>query len=226
MSNTIIMRTPPVSSDIVATPEPGTKVDGQKLSSKDKALTGYLEIILGPMYSGKTTRLVQHFKKFSYIGYNVAVINYIADIRYTETLLSTHDQIMLPCTFAETLDSVKSITHTADVILINEGQFFEDIYDQVKDLVENRNKIVYICGLDGDFKRNKFGRLLDLIPYCDNVSKLWSLCAYCKNGTPGIFSHRISQETTQVVIGSDNYAPLCRVCYLKRQDNIGHRKTL
>ena len=194
MNDTTIMRTTPTS---------------------DVVLKGYLEIILGPMYSGKTTRLVQHYKKFSYIGYNVVVINYVADTRYNETLLSTHDKIMIPCTFAETLESVKSITNAADVVLINEGQFFEDIYEEVLDLVENHNKIVYICGLDGDFKRNKFGRLLDLIPYCDKVSKLVSLCAYCKNGSPGIFSHRITQETMQIVIGSDNYVPLCRSCYTK-----------
>jgi thymidine kinase len=80
-------------------------------------------------------------------------------------------------------------------------------------MVENHHKSVYICGLDGDFKRQKFGQILDLIPYCNRVEKLNSLCAICKNGKPGIFSHRITQEKDQVVIGSDNYQPLCRTCY-------------
>jgi thymidine kinase len=174
---------------------------------------GYLELILGPMFSGKTTRLVQHYKKFSYIGRKVAVINYADDTRYHESLLSTHDKIMIPCVFARTLASVKDTIENSDVVLINEGQFFEDIYEAVLEMVEVNHKSVYICGLDGDFKRNKFGRLLDLIPYCDEISKLTSLCAYCKNGTPGIFSHRITNETSQVVIGTDNYVPLCRNCY-------------
>jgi thymidine kinase len=180
---------------------------------------GYLELILGPMFSGKTTRLVQHYKKFSYIGRKVAVINYADDTRYHDSLLSTHDKIMIPCIFTRTLEAVKETTDAADVILINEGQFFEDIYESVLEMVEIQNKVVYICGLDGDFKRNKFGRLLDLLPHCDEIIKLSSLCAYCKNGTPGIFSHRISNETSQVVIGVDNYVPLCRSCYSKNNVN-------
>jgi len=174
---------------------------------------GYLELILGPMFSGKTTRLVQHYKKYSYICKNVAVINYADDTRYHDSLLSTHDKIMIPCVFAKTLASVKETIDAADVILINEGQFFEDIYEAVLEMVEVCHKIVYICGLDGDFKRNRFGRLLDLVPYCDEITKLSSLCAYCKNGTQGIFSHRITGETSQVVIGTENYVPLCRNCY-------------
>jgi thymidine kinase len=177
--------------------------------------SGYLEIILGPMFSGKTTRLVQHYKKYSYIGRTVLVINYADDKRYHDSLLSTHDKIMIPCVFARTIASVNELIQSADVILINEGQFFEDIYETVLEMVENQYKIVYICGLDGDFKRNKFGRLLDLIPYSDEITKLSSLCAWCKNGAPGIFSHRITNETDQVVIGADNYVPLCRACYKK-----------
>ena len=68
-------------------------------------------------------------------------------------------------------------------ILINEGQFFPDLYESVKWLVNEKKKYVTICGLDGDFKRAKFGTLLDLIPLCDNVTKLTSLCVSCKNGT-------------------------------------------
>ena len=165
------------------------------------------------MFSGKTTSLVQHYKNYSYIGRNVVVVNHADDTRYNDALLSTHDKIMIPCIFAHTVYSVKDAILAADVILINEGQFFSDIYESVVDMVENHNKVVYICGLDGDFKRNKFGRLLDLLPFCDEFTKLSSLCAWCKNGTPGIFSHRITTETSQVVIGADNYVPLCRKCY-------------
>ena len=75
------------------------------------------------------------------------------------------------------------------------------------------NKKVYICGLDGDFERKKFGQILDLIPMCDKVTKLTSLCSQCKDGTPGIFSMRLTNETAQTVVGSDNYIPVCRKCY-------------
>jgi thymidine kinase len=74
-------------------------------------------------------------------------------------------------------------------------------------------KKVYIAGLDGDFERKRFGNLLDLVPLCDKVTKLTSLCSLCKDGTPGIFSYRLSQEKQQMLIGSDNYIPVCRHCY-------------
>lgn len=183
--------------------------------------SGYLGIILGPMFSGKTTRLIQLYKTRSYIGKRVVVINYIADTRYDETMLSTHDHITIPCLFVEDLREMWENSenphwrtiHSADTILINEGQFFKNLFNTVLEMVEKEKKEVYICGLDGDFKRSIFGELLQLIPYCDSVEKLNSLCANCRDGTPGIFSYRISSEEHQVVVGSDNYQPLCRNCY-------------
>ena len=174
---------------------------------------GYLEIILGPMFSGKTTRIIQIYKEYTYIQKNICVINYAGDKRYDSSLLSTHDKTMIPCVNAETLDSVLHEWLGCDVIIINEGQFFADIYETVLYMVDDLGKKVYICGLDGDFKRNKFGRLLDLIPHSNAVQKLNSLCAICKNGKKAIFSKRVSQESDQVVIGSDNYIPLCRGCF-------------
>jgi thymidine kinase len=103
---------------------------------------------------------------------------------------------------------------SADVILINEGQFFPDLEEFVRTMLSQGKKI-YVCGLDGDYERKKFGQILDLIPICDKVIKLTSLCTICKDGTPGIFSKRISSETEQKVIGSKNYIPVCRKCYEK-----------
>lgn len=99
-----------------------------------------------------------------------------------------------------------------DVILINEGQFFPDLYEVIQQLLSLCKKI-YVAGLDGDFERNKFGSLLDLIPICDKVYKMNSLCGICKDGTPGIFSKRLSCEKEQTVVGSTNYIPVCRNCY-------------
>ena len=180
-----------------------------------ESVSGYLELWLGPMFSGKTTQLIQIYKKFTYIGKRVVVINYAADTRYHETLLSTHDQVMIPCKQAMTLSEAKEAMTAADVILINEGQFFPDLYDTVLEYVERHNKMVFICALDGDFQRNRFGRVLDLIPFCDRVSKLHALCSQCRDGSPALFSHRITCEEGQVVIGSDNYVPLCRSCYVR-----------
>lgn len=192
---------------------------------------GYLEIILGCMYAGKTSKIVEIYKQCKFCNISVTVINHSIDNRYDEELLSTHDKIKIPCIKTDRLfdiwidnfDMEHNVQHiprikeqfqiaSSSVILINEGQFFPDLEDFVKKLLEHGKK-VYVCGLDGDFERKKFGQILDLIPLCDKVTKLTSLCNLCKNGTPGIFSKRITSEKTQTVVGSDNYIPVCRHCY-------------
>jgi thymidine kinase len=192
---------------------------------------GYLELILGPMFSGKTSRLVEIYKQCKFCNISVTVVNHTIDNRYDDELLSTHDKVKIPCMKTERLldlwcesihleEDIEIIPRSKDkikiriseVILINEGQFFPDLEEFVR-LLLNDGKKVYICGLDGDFERKKFGTILDLIPLCDKVTKLTSLCSLCKNGTPGIFSMRLTNETDQTVVGSENYIPVCRKCY-------------
>jgi len=203
--------------------------DNTNMSSPHQS--GYLELFIGPMYASKTTRLVEIYKQCKFCNISVTVINHTIDNRYDDELLSTHDKVKIPCIKTERLSDVwtnsidieedlntsprvqdKFKVGKSDVILINEGQFFEDLYEVVVEMLK-RDKKVYICGLDGDFERKRFGTILDLIPLCDKVTKLTSLCSLCKNGTPGIFSMRLTNETDQTVVGSDNYIPVCRKCY-------------
>lgn len=184
---------------------------------------GYLSMYVGPMYSGKTSKILDLYKQFQFCNVKTAVINFGEDTRYSETMLSTHDKTMIECIMCKTLTEEFPIgtlwgnakIANIDVFLINEGQFFPDIVEWVKTAISSPyNKRVYICGLDGDFKRNPFGNWLDLIAHSDEVHKLTSICHTCRN-KPAIFSHRITNETQQKVIGSDAYIPLCRGCYEK-----------
>jgi thymidine kinase len=192
--------------------------------------TGYLEIIIGPMFSSKTSTLLEIYKKCKFCNISVSIINHSIDQRYHNTMVSTHDKIMAPCIQANKLSEIwlndnidnelvdndsYTLLQNSGVILINEGQFFSDLYEVVVDML-NKNKKVYICGLDGDFERKKFGSVLDLIPLCDKVTKLTSLCSLCKDGTPGIFSMRLTKEREQTVVGSENYIPVCRKCYTNK----------
>ena len=209
-------RSPSRSASPSKKSEPITQIHAETETKKSKK-KGYLELILGPMFSGKTSTLKKIYDQCMYCNIPVMVINYSADKRYsTDDVMSTHDKIMIPCimanTIAEILDNYGEKLSKTEVILINEGQFFADI-EYVISLVEEMHKRVYICGLDGDFKKHKIGSLFELIPYCDNICKLKSLCSECRDGTPGLFSYRITNEVSQVVIGVDNYKPLCRVCY-------------
>jgi thymidine kinase len=219
------------------------------MSSMSQNVTGYLELIIGPMYSGKTSKLLEIYKQCKFCDINVAVINYAEDVRYHDEMLSTHDKVMIPCVQCTDLPTVEECIKLCEtmsyldrnnecsdtfkkkyktyskisskdtkVILINEGQFFGNLKEFVIEMLY-KNKKIYISGLDGDFKREKFGQILDLIPLCDKVTKLTSLCSICKDGTPGIFSLRLSEEEQQKVIGSDNYIPVCRKCYILKSQN-------
>ena len=178
--------------------------------------SAYLEVILGPMFSGKTSKLLEIYKQYEYCKISTLVINHQMDTRYHQTMLSTHNKEMIPCVQCDTLmglpDTLTQEIDSCQAILINEGQFFPDLLCFVERMMAN-NKKVYVAGLDGDFKRNRFGQMLDLIPLCDKVVKLKSLCGKCRNGQVAIFSMRITEENTQTLIGSDNYMPVCRGCY-------------
>lgn len=186
--------------------------------------TAYLELVIGPMFSGKTSKIIDIYKKAKFCEKNVVVINYTYDQRYSKTELSSHDKIMIPCTQTTSLNSLFDLkTKTGnidisklDIILINEGQFFNDLFPWVSYIIENYPIHIYICGLDSDYKKQKFGQILDLVPICDKITKLTSWCAICRNGTPGIYSHRVSNEQEQLVIGNDNYISLCRKCYKEK----------
>jgi len=182
------------------------------------------------MFSSKTSTLLEIYKKCKFCNISVSIINHSIDQRYHNTMVSTHDKIMAPCIQANKLSEIwlntgldnsavdndsYTLLQNSDVILINEGQFFSDLYEVVVDML-NKNKKVYICGLDGDFERKKFGSVLDLIPLCDKVTKLTSLCSLCKDGTPGIFSMRLTKEREQTIVGSENYIPVCRKCYTSK----------
>ena len=183
--------------------------------------SGYLELFIGPMFSGKTSKLIELYKQYKFCNIPVLVINHSIDNRYTDSTntnktnnmveLSSHDKITIPCLQIEKLLDIE-VNFETKIILINEGQFFADLY-QFTVLMLEQNKTIYISGLDGDFKRQKFGEILDLIPLCDKVTKMQSLCSLCKNCCPGIFSLRLTKEQQQTLIGVDNYIPVCRNCY-------------
>ena len=176
-------------------------------------MSGYLEVIVGPMFSGKTSYLIDVYKNHQGSSQTLKVINYSLDTRYDSEMLSSHDLVKIPCCFTASLENEYESCKESDIILINEGQFFPDLKKYVFALVEEHHKTVYICGLDSDFQRNKFGELLDLIPYSNKITKL---NARCECGGDAIFSHRIVDSTDQVLIGSTNYQPLCRECYHKK----------
>jgi thymidine kinase len=189
-----------------------------------------LEIIMGPMFSGKTEMLIEIYnKEFNNIqtlseifqdNQEIIAFNYYKDTRYGDNIISSHNGKKIPSINIQTLseifqnDKFEKLTH----IFINEAQFFPDLKITIIKLVEQHNKHVVICGLDSDYKREKFGQIWELIPYADKLTKLYGKCNNCDNKS--LFTHRISCEKQQEVVGNNNYIPLCRSCYININKNV------
>jgi len=181
---------------------------------------GTLELIIGPMFSGKTKLLISRYKEINNTNNtNILVINYYKDTRYGVNSIVSHDGDIIPAINISLLSIVNNLielynsteTNNFNYIFINEGQFFPDLKESVITLIERYNKNVVICGLDCDYKQEKFGQIWDLIPHANNVIKLQGKCNNCSNKS--LFTHRLTNEVSQEVIGTHNYIPLCRTCY-------------
>lgn len=171
-----------------------------------------LTIIMGNMFSGKTSELIRRLKRYRIIGKKIVVINSSKDTRSPEEMLKTHDGIEFPCIKVEHISHciVKQTFCDADIVAVDEAQFFPDL-KQFVEMCLFLDKSVILAGLDGDYKQRKFGELLDCIPMASDVMKLSALCMDCRNGTPGPFTKRIIEsDDLEIVGGKDVYKAVCR----------------
>jgi thymidine kinase len=167
-----------------------------------------LHIIMGNMFSGKTTETIRRLKRYKVIGKNIMVINSQKDTRSIEDVLRTHDNVTFRCVKTNDLSLVN--IDDADIIAIDEAQFFTGLKRFVEKALEV-NKTVMLAGLDGDYKQRKFGELLDCIPLADEVTKLSAMCMDCMDGTPGPFTKRtVKCDKLELVGGVDMYKAVCR----------------
>ena len=174
---------------------------------------GKLEIFLGPMFAGKSTEIIRRIRKMKFIGKKILVVKPQIDNRYNEDKITSHDYETADCIIVTNLSELNVKDY--NTIIIDEGQFFNDLKEYVISWVDIFDINVVVAGLDGDFQRQPIGQILELIPYADSCVKLNALCSKCKDGTNASFTHRIIHSNEQILIGgSDTYIPLCRKCYL------------
>lgn len=187
------------------------------------ASTSYLEIIYGPMFSGKTTKLIEIYnEKNSKSSNNCIALNYALDKRYTnEDKIVSHDGLFIDCISIINIEDFLNENNNKDnnklkninYVFINEAQFFPNLFKNVNFILKNLNINVILCGLDLDFKKNKFGEILHLIPYADKVYKLTGKCNNKNCLNPSIYTHRIVDIKEQLLIGNNVYMALCNECY-------------
>ena len=189
---------------------------------------GHLTLIMGCMFAQKTTELLRQIRRFQSIGYKVLVVNYEADTRYGENCIASHDVDKHPAVCVASLQQVedKMCLSDFDVVVIDEGQFFPDLYEKVSHWADKQSLHIIVCGLDGDSERKPFGDMLRLIPHAEKVERLTAYCAECRDGTIAHFSKRFAKPATatttatetdgQIAVGAgDMYRPVCRRHYLQ-----------
>jgi len=173
---------------------------------------GHMELIMGPMFAGKTSELLRRIRMKKKAGHKVLVVKSAKDTRYDAQCVVSHDGDMIECAAVTDLKELPMETIlAADVIAVDEGQFFNDLASFCTSIADG-GKTVIVAGLDGDFKRERFGELLDLVPHADSISKLKANCAIC--GAPAPFTARRVKDDEQTLVGgAESYMPMCREHY-------------
>lgn len=185
-------------------------------------MTGRLHLIIGPMFSGKSTLLLTRYRRYQIAGKKCILIKYSKDTRYDNSaeMLVTHDKISYRAKSCNSLAEVDKLVQGYEVICIDEIQFYPDA-SKYCDKWANEDRIVEACGLSGDFRRQPFEQISLLIPMCDDISHVKAVCK--DTGLDAPFSKRLTDEQEQEVIGStDKYQAVSRRKFFNRpnQKNI------
>jgi thymidine kinase len=177
---------------------------------------GWIEVICGSMFSGKTEELIRRLKRVKIANLNVEIFKPAIDIRYDEHNIVSHDTNAIPSTPIDHSQKILLMAQDVDVIGIDEAQFFDDQLPGVCDELAYRGIRVIVAGLDMDFTGKPFGQMPFLLAKADYVTKLHAICVQC--GQIANYSYRKIPNEDQVMLGArDVYEPRCRQCYFEKE---------
>lgn len=166
------------------------------------------------MFSGKTEELIRRMRRASFAKQRVEIFKPAIDTRYSEENVVSHDQHAILSTPVDSSSSILLLSSDAEVVGIDEAQFFDDGLVKVCNELANKGVRVIIAGLDMDFQGRPFGPIPDLCAIADEVTKVHAICVKC--GALAYISHRLVQNDKRVLLGEKlTYEPLCRECYQK-----------
>ena len=174
--------------------------------------SGWIEVICGPMFSGKTEELIRRLRRAEYAKQRVSIFKPLTDKRYSDSYIVSHNKTKIKSIIVETSNEILSYLNEADVFGIDETQFFDDSIIDVCKKIANNNKRVIVAGLEKDYMANKFGAMAELLVNAEYITKVNAICMIC--GNPANFSQRITSEKKQIVVGQlDKYEARCRKCF-------------
>ncbi len=172
---------------------------------------GWIEVICGSMFSGKTEELIRRLKRAKIANLKVEIFKPAIDIRYDETKVVSHDANAIQSTPIENSQTILLMAQGVDVVGIDEAQFFDDQIMHVCETLARRGIRVIVAGLDMDYLGNPFGQMPNLLAIADYITKLHAICVVC--GNIANISYRKTKQEGQVLVGEkDIYEPRCRVC--------------
>ena len=173
---------------------------------------GWIEVICGSMFSGKTEELIRRLKRAKIANLKVEIFKPAIDVRYDENNVVSHDANVIHSTPIENSQTILLLADGVDIVGIDEAQFFDDEIGNVCEALALRGVRVIVAGLDMDYLGKPFGQMPKLLAIADFITKLHAICVKC--GNLANHSYRKTAQEGQVVIGEmDIYEPRCRTCY-------------
>ena len=174
--------------------------------------SGWIEVICGSMFSGKTEELIRRLKRAKIASQKVEIFKPGTDTRYDTKNVVSHDANSILATPVDHSSKILDLVDGISVVGIDEAQFFDQELTEVCEKLALKGIRVIIAGLDMDYKGNPFGPMPNLLAVAEYITKVHAICQHC--GNLATHSYRLSEETGTVVLGEkDRYEPRCRTCY-------------
>jgi len=176
---------------------------------------GWIEVICGSMFSGKTEELIRRLKRARIARQKVEIFKPGIDTRYDEQNVVSHDENYIPSTPVQSASQILLMTNDVNVVGIDEAQFFDNELPTVCNTLASNGIRVIVAGLDMDYLGNPFGPMPALMAIAEDVTKVHAICMQC--GDLAQYTYRMIKDDHLVVLGeAESYEPLCRKCYLEK----------
>ncbi len=175
---------------------------------------GWIEVITGSMFSGKTEELIRRLKRARFAKQQVEIFKPRIEVRYSEEDIVSHDDNAIRSTPVDSSANILLLASEVEVVGIDEAQFFDNGLVDVCNKLANNGVRVVVAGLDMDFRGGAFGPMPGLLSVAEYVTKVHAICVRC--GNLAQYTHRLSEDDKLIVLGeTDIYEPLCRTCYTR-----------
>ena len=180
--------------------------------NRNRKKRGWIEVVCGSMFSGKTEELIRRLKRAKFAKQKVEIFKPAVDTRYDEEQVVSHDANAILSTPVPSSSNILLLANDVDVVGIDEAQFFDSELVQVCNRLADRGVRVIVAGLDMDFEGKPFGPMPKLLAVAEHITKVHAICVSC--GDLALYSHRLSLNKLLVQLGEkESYEPLCRTCF-------------